>query len=687
MIARQTNEYFSQNTENNYVDAEKYENGVYYTDNFAKYTIDLNEYANQEVYLRIVDNDRDIYYGYISVDDIRVGYNDPQEEGQYYVKTHQYAEDCEAIDEYHIKNYDFEIGSLAGWTIVSGDAFSHDGVTSETMWWNENLPYNHDGKYHFGYYNPTGVGVLRSSVFKLGGAGFVSFKLGGCQRQDLTYIRFMMVEDGNPIEVARVSNEQFSTEQFPYIPMKLHSINLVQYYVDLSEFVGKYLYLEMVDNNTGGNDEGCMVFDTFETYYTSTPYWTDKEYYKIDITTSYEREVESEYQVKNGTFETGDLAHWTKSWSNDNDKIGRISSKSYWWGNANLPFNKKGTYFFSGEEDEAGRGTLTSSAFTVGGSGYMTFRMSGGRDPLSCYISILDASTDEELLRFANFMFNDFPNDPDYYATHTGRGSNLMNMILYKADLSSLLGRSVKIQVVDNASSNWGLICVDSFITYYEDASQIDSTAIYNPNTLAYREVASQYQVTNGSFETGDASGWTFSDNDNPIMGISRDYTWWFECFLYNHGGSYHMDGWAGGEANTGTMTSSAFELGGTGIITYKLGGGKDKNACYIEFVDADTDEVLAKTYNQKYKDFNDDGMKFYYAGYPTDLGEKGYSLGNMIDYKIDLSAYLGHNIKIRVVDNATAGWGVVFVDEFVTYYDNINKVPTNCITAELLNA
>ena len=675
MIARQTNEYFLEHTES-FVDSTKYANGVYHTDNFCEYTIDLSAYANKECYLRIVDNDKDVYYGYLSVDDIRVGYALPQDEGQYYVKTHHYQEDVDAKDEYHIKNPDFEIGSLGGWTIVSGDAFSHDGVNNESTWWNENITYNRDGNYHYGHYNPSGVGVLRSSVFKLGGKGFISFKLGGCANQNLTYIRFMAVGTGEPIEVTKVSNEQYKNEQFPFVPMKMHLLNMVQYYIELSEFVGEDMYIEIVDNNSSSDDLGCMTFDSFETYYESTPYWTDKEYYKIDIASSYEREPDNEYQVKNGTFETGDLSYWTPSWDNDSQRIGEISTKKYWWDNSSLTFNKRGTYFFSGETVEGNTGFLTSSSFTVGGCGQMTFRMSGGRDPLACYISVLDASTNEELLRFANFMFNDLGTGL------IGHGSNLMNMIFYRADLSSLMGRSVKLRIVDNATNNWGLVCFDSIITYYESISAIDSAAIYNPNTLDYQETASIYQVTNGTFETGNTYGWTFSDDSQPIMSISRDYTWWYECYLFNRGGSFFMNGWEAAEDRTGTMTSSTFTLGGSGYITYKLGGGKNKELCHIEFVDADTDEVLATTYNQKFKELN---KNYYYMGHPIDLSNDGVYAANMVDYKVDLSAYVGRNIKIRIVDNATNDWGLLFVDEFVTYYENASMVPANYYSAELL--
>ena len=676
MIARQTNEYFVEHTED-YVDLNKYRNGVYHTDNFAEYALDLSEYANQECYIRIVDNDKDVYYGYLSVDDIRIGLGAlPQAEGEYFVKTHHYITDVEAIDEYHIKNPDFEIGSLGGWNIVSGDAFSHDGVNHESTWWNENISYNRDGNYHYGYYNPSGTGVLRSSVFKLGGLGYISFKLGGCANQGLTYMRFMALVGGEPIEIARVSNVQYRNEQFPFLPMKMHLLNLVQYYVNLNEFIGQDMYIEIVDNNNSSDDLGCMTFDSFETYYESKPYWQDKEYYEIDIQSVYESEIVSEYQVKNGTFETGDLSYWTPSWSTSSEKIGEISSSSYWWDNINLPFNKKGQYFFSGEKDEVNVGTLTSSSFTVGGAGYMTFRMSGARDPLAVYISIIDSGTEEELLRFTNFMFNDLGTEL------IGHGSHLMDMIFYKADLTSLLGREVKIQVVDKASSNWGLICVDSFITYYEDVNAIDAMAIENPNTLTYKEEESIYQVTNGTFETGNTNGWTFSDVNNPILGICNEYTWWNECYLFNKSGSFFLSGWKGGEEHTGTLTSSTFELGGSGYVTYKLGGGKNKDLCHIEFVDADTDEVLATTYNQKYKEMS---KSYYYLGSPIDLSKDGVYQANMVEYKLDLSSYIGRNIKIRIVDMATNDWGLMFVDDFITYYENVNDISSQALEAETL--
>ena len=217
MIAYQTNEYFLEHTEN-YVNVNKYKAGVYNTDNFYEYTLDLSDYVNEELYIKIVDNDTSVYYGYISVDDIKIGYDDEgQTPGTFYTKTREYVEDAVANSEYEIANGDFETGSLAGWEIISGSAFSNDGVNPENVWWNENITYSREGNYHYGHYNPSGVGVMRSTQFVLGGSGYITFKLGGCANNYETYIRVMLVSDSGDMEVARYSNHKYWNFQFPYV--------------------------------------------------------------------------------------------------------------------------------------------------------------------------------------------------------------------------------------------------------------------------------------------------------------------------------------------------------------------------------------------------------------------------------------------------------------------------------------
>ncbi len=672
LIARQTNEYFVKHTES-YVIVSKYESDVYNTDNFYRYELDLSEYLGEDLYLRVVDNDQSNYYGYISVDDIRTnGDAEAQTEGAFFTKTRSYVQDAEA-PENELPNGGFETGSLAGWTIVSGEAFSHEGVNAESVWWNENITYSRDGDYHYGFYNPTAVGVMRSSEFVLGGSGYISYKLGGCKDNAKTYLRFLLKTEEGDREILRASNYKFRDFQFPYVANGMRLLNMVQYYADFSAYLGQTLYIEAVDENASADDLGCMTLDSIQTYWQGTPSWSDfRAAYEVKFDA--ETEIVSPCQVLNGNFETGDLTGWTASWTDENDRIGYVSSESVWWGT--FSYNKGGNYLFTGISDEGKTGTLTSSEFEVGGCGWMTFRLGGGGDPAKCYVSVLDAETGEELARYANAYFFD-PGFTDL----VNRGTNLANMVHYRADLSAFVGRTVRLQIVDNATGGWGLVCADSFRTYYQtEAALPDGT--YLARNILPRETlgeGSEYQALNGNFETGDLTGWTATGD--AFIGISHEEVWWNEWYSFNKEGEYFLSGWAGNESATGTLTSSEFTVGGCGWITFRLGGGKDTSLCNVSIVDAETGETLAIYGNTLFRDLIKPGC-YYYGGKPIDLSKDGSYLANMALYRADLSAFAGRRVKIVLTDRATEDWGLLFADEFITYYATEAEIPVGATVA-----
>lgn len=667
MIAQFKNEYFLEETDP-YVDVNKYNLGVYNTDNFYEYSIDLSNYLNKEMYIKIVDNDQSSYYGYISVDDIRIGGEEAQTEGEFFIKTKSYVEEAETKNKYEIINGDFELGSLAGWEIVSGDAFSNEGVNSESVWWNENISYEREGKYHYGFYNPSATGVMRSSNFELGGSGYISYKLGGCANNELTYLRFMLKKDSGDQEIARISNYKYWNFQFPYVENGMRLLNMNQYYINLSKYIGETLYIEVVDNNSSTDDLGCITLDSIKTYYETEPVWYDIENYEVNIDDFMDFELDNEYQVKNGTFETGDLSYWTPSWEDENDRIGYVSDENTWWAEQ-LPYNKKGRYLFTGVNDESKTGKLTSLPFTIGGTGIITFKMGGAKNPKLVYLSVVDDTTNVEIARFSNSMFNDLG------ISTINNGSNLLNMTQYKADLSKYLNRKVRLEIVDNASNDWGLIAIDSIITYYPSSNGLPKNCISAIDCLEKEAIGlnNEYQVLNGDFETGDLTGWTL--NGGNFINISFKRVWWIENYLFDKQGTYFLNGWESNENETGYIESEEFTLGGIGKITFKLGGGHNQDLCYVELIDAETNEVIGKYGNSKFKDLN---KKYFYNGLFNDLSKDGYYLANMATYQVDLSNYLNRKIKIRLVDNATSDWGLLFADDFITYYESNDDLPSS---------
>lgn len=655
MIAKFCNKYFLEHTDP-YVNVGDYTSGTCCTDNFYTYTTDLSEYYGEDMYIRIVDNDTDDYYGYISVDDIRIGGESAQREGTLYAKTRDFTTNAVAPSKYEIANGGFESDSLAGWTVVSGDAFSNDGVNNAKYWWDESITYDRDGNYHYGHYNPKATGVMRSSEFVLGGSGYVSYKLGGCSNNSLAYLRFMIKTDEGDKQVARFSNYKFWNYQFPFVQNGMRLLNLVQYYADFSQYIGKTMYIEAVDENTSADELGCITLDSVQTYYENVPTWYDSLAFEArpdpDL---FDIEPNSPHQVLNGTFETGDLTGWSMV-----GDIGEVSNASVWWDR--YPYNKKGEYLFTGISKENNVGTLTSSAFTLGGTGDISFRLGGGKNPAKCYVSIIDAETEEELVRFGNLGFLDNGTDG------LNVNSFLANMISYRANLIELgveKGRSIKIRITDSATEGtWRLITADSFITYYETAASLPKTAVVARNILPFADKDDEYTVLNGGFELGDMTGWTVVGG-GKIDGVARGDAFWDENIPYNNGGLFHFDGWqaAKDEAATYAVRSENFTLGGSGFISFKMGGRSARVRVYKA---GDTPELIAEYKNTA---FNDDNFPYV---------DSGCRLATMTTFFADLNDHLDETLFVELCDvqsetdaeGKPLNWGVAFFDDIITYYE-----------------
>ncbi|MHA6529911.1 GH32 C-terminal domain-containing protein [Paenibacillus sp. BAC0078] len=459
---------------------------------------------------------------------------------------------------YEIVNPGFETGDLTGWTVIKGNAFGPNSVSGDSTWWAEQIPYNQEGTYHLNgwKYDEAATGVLRSSTFELGGSGWISFKLGGAKNQDKVYVNIVEADTGQVI--ARYGNGAFADVGFPNPAQGMRLANMEQYKANLSDYLGKKLYVEIVDN--ASSDWGLIFADAFFMYHESEP---AGGIIATDIKPDYKR-----YQIKNPSFETGDLAGWTVV---EGEAFGpdSVSDETTWWAEQ-IPYNQEGAYHLNGwKYDEAATGVLRSSTFELGGTGWITFRLGGGKHTDQAYVSISDADTGNLIARYGNSEFNDsgFP-DP-------AQGMRLANMQEYKADLSKYIGKKLYIEIVDHAVSDWGVIFADAFNTFNEIV----------PDEGVMAENIIPTEIANRGFETGTLEGWTatgdaFQVTDQAAAGKE---------------GSFYAKSTVEGE---GSITSSAFTLQGNGTITFSILDIVQPENAYVALYDASTNELLKQTGN-----------------------------------------------------------------------------------------
>ena len=400
----------------------------------------------------------------------------------------------------------------------------------------------------------------------------------------------------------------------------------------------------------------CFLFGsygdtvTYETLTVTATFTANGEQMSVSYTYKLALRDTTAYRLVNGGFEDG-LDGWNKV-----GNIGDVSSDdSYWvyeWENdgKGYPFGMDGEYMFSAYApgaEESAVGILTSPTFTVGGTGYVTFKVGAMKDGNYVYIDVVDANTKEILARYYNGLWAD---------TTEGKKSGC-TLVAYKADLSAFMGREVFFRISDNADSGYGLFFLDSFNTYY-----VTEPEGFNAATpVGYEVSGTIYDVFNGGFELGDVQGWWNIGEPGHVT----DAEYFFSGLAYGKDGVYLYSGVEdfgagnGKEGNRGVLTSSAFELGGTGFITFKLGGGGNP-LCYVQLIDATTGELIARYRQTAMQD------------------------ALLIQYVADLSDHIGRVVRFQIVDQAENNWGCVSFDSLVTYYPSASDLPTGITAVDI---
>lgn len=315
-----------------------------------------------------------------------------------------------------------------------------------------------------------------------------------------------------------------------------------------------------------------------------------------------------QYRLYNGGFDL-DLDGWTLDGMMDGEKndaaLGGISEATGYWENETVPpvFNNDGKFFsayaYTPGETERATGTLRSSNFIIGGSGWITYKLGGAKNIEQVYLEVVSSSDDSKRVVLPNFDWSD-------NAGSLVRGCTLVS---YRADLIEYgftLGEEVYLLLTDNGANDYGLFFLDSVVTYYPVGSEPDDS--FN--------LVSKYRLYNGGFETGSLMGWELTGD---IGVVTDDDNYWNDPNrVYGKNGKYLFSWYKNGdgverENATGTLQSRVFTLKQDAIVSFLLGGGQ--TGVSLEFVrpaaDGAGEEVLARFTNQLF----DDGrlISYYY--------------------------------------------------------------------------
>lgn len=291
-----------------------------------------------------------------------------------------------------------------------------------------------------------------------------------------------------------------------------------------------------------------------------------------------------------------------------------------------------------GNDCDSNVGSILTPAFTVN-SDYINFLMTGGATAVGAEIRLAGTNT-----VLASFQ----PNT-------CGKAHITDDDDWFHFDVSALQGEEVQLYLFDNEEGGCGFVSFDHFylsamaVGAEADVSEVPLEAfrVTLPEDASANVISrfdSAVKMTASVEDNGE--GWTATGNfEAPAsaeswQGNSANLN---AARIGERGFSSCEPGEGNCEAQTGTITSAAFDVNSAFIRFLAVGGSADNADVSINLLRAGTDEVLAsftpQTCDPTYVDGDDDW------------------------YHLDVSAIEGQSVKLQIVDNSTEACGFIGID------------------------
>lgn len=599
---------------------------------------------------------------------------------------------------YEVKNGGFETGDLTGWTLSSDFGV----VSDESTYWGGSYDKSEGSTYLFTWYTTTGnvsregeVGTLVSDPFTLQKNAYVTFRLAGGNRSEIR-VEFVNAVTGEVI------GQFFNTNA--------NDGHLIPYAYTFSNTEELSCYIRVVDEATTG--WGCLAVDDFVTYYPAgeTLEGAVTAVNAAELRATLGAEIEADRLTAQGDYTADSYRAYTEALASAEDKYNAVTlpvglqaalttlrdakaaltyrtptEVSGLQKNFTLRTGGSRTFRFSDLVDEdalseityalsAGEGvtyTLVDGGFTLTagntGAESVPVTLTVSHRGVAVLTVTLTVSVTADTVPTVNTAY--VSRDLDFYdATEADLLIDLLASVNNPGDLAltfTVTNGGVPVELTGGTRFTFAVAgpytatptAVVFSVEVAYTANGVSGTLTFD-YTVNVRDTTG-YRVKNGGFETGDLTGWTLVNSQ--IGAVSNASRYWLndsespDGFSFGKDGEWFFNAYATDvEGATGVLTSSSFVIGNSGWLTFKLGAARHVTQVWIDVYDAGTGEILARYGNTAWQE-RTDGVK------------SGCSL---IAYKADLSAYIGRTVKIRVVDNATADYGLFFADSFDAWHD-----------------